>query len=590
MRATPWPQPREAPPHKGARRPPHAASRARNAPLSKPGPGFAGSHENAAPGEGAAPQGTAQGNRFAAAVQAFKNRVPVSFRIDSPQRRSRTAVFERLLRQGFMFVQRVMAALGWSFALRLAIQIFSWAVTLIVIRLLSPQDYGLMAMAVVYLGLGVVWRELGLNSLIIQARDLSEAELSRIFGAIILAHVLLAALLAGAAPFLAALFGDERLAPVLQVLAFSLLAMTFDSVPRAWLERALDFKATNAADLIAGIASAGVTLTLALLDQGVWSLVAGNVTTAAVASAVLWAKTPLRLRPRFDLWRLSNRFAFAGHSLWSQTLGQALGSMDHFIVGKLMGTSALGIYSIARELGTLPIAKISSVLTVVAFPAVAEIQADPTLIRGYFLRAVRLQATLATPAMFGLAACASEIVPLVLGEQWRAGIFIFAMICLGTPMRMIAVLLPPLAFGRGRPDVTVACQYRSLLVSAAFLSAGIAAGGLDGLAIASLAVALVTTLWSLSLTMPLIGGDAGAVLAEIRAASLNSALMGGVVYGFGLWLAPLVSVPMLLAAKIALGVAVYAALAFALDRDGLALLGQFAAKLRRSGRETEALP
>jgi O-antigen/teichoic acid export membrane protein len=468
-----------------------------------------------------------------------------------------------------MFVQRVLSALGWSFALRMGIQVFSWAVTLIVIRLLTPEDYGLMTMALAYLSLAMVWRELGLNSLLIQNRTIEPAEMSRIYGAMIVAHLLLCALLVAAAPPLARLFDDDRLTLVLQALALSLLIMPIASVPRAILQRSLNFKATTTSELISNIASAAVTLSLALLGQGVWALVAGNIVGSIVLSLALYWASPVKVRPRFDLALLRPRLPFMRQTLWSQTLGQVLGPINNFIVGKMLGTASLGFYSMAREIASLPVSKASSILVSVAFPAVSEIQSDPALIRSYFLRAIRVQSALTYPAMFGLAACAVEIVPLVLGEQWRPATFLFAMTCLGTPGRMITVLVPALAFGRGRPDLVVKCLYYALALTVVTLPIGIALGGLDGLAVAVLINLILNNLAHLRVVMGVVGSSAAEVMAQTWVATANAAVMAIGVYALGLAMESSLSPWAMLAAKIALGAAIYLPLALLFDRRSI---------------------
>lgn len=485
-----------------------------------------------------------------------------------------------------MFVQRVLSALGWSFALRMGIQVFSWAVTLIVIRLLTPEDYGLMTMALAYLSLAMVWRELGLNALLIQNRTIEPEEMSRIYGAIILAHIVLCLLLVAAAAPLARLFDDERLTLVLQALALSLLIMPIATVPRALLQRALNFKATTTSELVSNIASAAVTLSLALLGQGVWALVAGNIVGSIVLSLALYWASPIRLRPRFDLARLRPRLPFMRQTLWSQTLGQVLAPIGNFIVGKMLGTASLGFYSMAREIASLPVSKASSILVSVAFPAVSEIQSNPALIRSYFLRAVRVQSALTYPAMFGLAACATEIVPLVLGEQWRPAIFLFAMTCLGTPGRMITVLAPALAFGRGRPDLVVKCLYYALAVNVVTLPLGILLGGLDGLAIAVLINLVLNNIAHLRVVMGVVGSSAAEVMSQTRTATANAAVMAICVYLFGLAMQSTMSPWVLLASKIAIGALIYLPLALLFDRRSLEIARQLIQKA--SGRDKAA--
>jgi O-antigen/teichoic acid export membrane protein len=477
-----------------------------------------------------------------------------------------------------MFIQRVLSALGWSFALRLGIQVFSWAITLVVIRLLTPQDYGLMSMAMVYLSLAMVWRELGLNALLIQKRDLDAVQLGRIYGAIVIAHIVLTVVLIAAAPLLARVFEDPRLTPVLQALAASLLIMPIASVPRALLQRDLNFKATTVSELWSNIASAAVTLSMALAGYGVWALVGGNLIGTIVLSLVLRWMSPMKIAPRFDLAGLRPHFPFMRHTLWSQTLGNLLVPVGNFIVGKMLGAGPLGLFSMARELAALPVSKASSILAQVAFPAVSEIQNDPALIRSYFLRAVRVQSALMYPAMFGLAACASELLVLVLGEQWRPATLLFALQCLATPGVMISVLLPPIALGRGRPELLVSSLYRSLALRIVMLPLGILLGGIDGLAVASFLNIVFANMIQMRITLRVIDSGPREVLREIGPALANSGLMAATVFAAGFWLDDRLSPWTLLGAKIALGVAIYLPLAWLFDRESFRIAQLLRAK------------
>ena len=191
-------------------------------------------------------------------------------------------------RNPFMSLRdKVVRGLYWTGGTRLLGQAVTWLITIVVIRLLTPDDYGLLALAAVFVGFLFVLAEAGLGAALVQAPQLDDTKLRAIFAAVILVNSIFTAALIVAAPLIASFFSDSRLASVLQVLSAQLLLSIFAVIPTAILTRSLDFRRLSLIGLIASICGSLCTLALALSGYGVWSLVAGSLVTSTLNTAGL---------------------------------------------------------------------------------------------------------------------------------------------------------------------------------------------------------------------------------------------------------------------------------------------------------------
>ena len=182
---------------------------------------------------------------------------------------------------------KVVSALRWSAASRFFGQLFSWVVTIYVIRLLSPADYGLMAMAMVVVSFLILLNTYGLDAVLVQKNDLDEQVQRQVFGVVIILNLCFFLLVfLGAAP-IAALYGQAQLVPVLQVLSLQFLLLIFETLPQSKLEGDIKFAGRAVVDFVTLVLGSLVTLVLALLGAGVWALVWGAlvITAARVIGA-----------------------------------------------------------------------------------------------------------------------------------------------------------------------------------------------------------------------------------------------------------------------------------------------------------------
>jgi O-antigen/teichoic acid export membrane protein len=487
---------------------------------------------------------------------------------------------------GASFSSRVYRAVAWSAGLRIVSQIVTWAITLVLVRLLTPADYGLMAAAGFYFGLLVIVRELGLPSVIIQQRLEGEA-LARVFGAVLAAHWLLFVLVLAAAPWLADLAGQPQLVELLRVLALPLLIMGFGTIGRALLQRALDFRRIAIVELLSAVLSAVVALGCALAGLGVWALAAGLVAQHALNTILFLLWSPDRVRPRFDLVKLLPQLRFGSMIFLSSISATCSGTLPAFAVGRFFGATSAGLWALASDLADLLASRVMPIVTAVAFPAIAEVQSESERVRSYFVRGGALIAFFTFPILFGLAATSSEIVPLILGAQWVGAAVICSLICFRSAFWTVAALMSPLLVGLGRPELMLQNSLWRLGLTLVAAVAGLSIG-VEAFAAGLIVVEIIVVLMNLKIAAPLLRTTWWRMTTHFLPPLCNAGVMAACVFYVG-EIAPDDWSPLAtLLSKVSIGVFVYGALAAITDR------GSFAAALaivrRAAGGDAESEP
>ena len=403
----------------------------------------------------------------------------------------------------------------WLTAVRIFGQVLSWTITVYVVRILSPNDYGLMAMAGVYLSFAVLFSELGLSAAIIQRKELGRADLSNVAWAVLSINVALYALSYATAPLIAAFYSEPRVADVVRVAAIVLVVRSIGVVPSNMLCRELMFNRQSQAELIASASGAGATLILALEGFGVWSLVYGALILEAVRTLFCFVFYPWKPELTISLSKVKDMIDFGWKVAVARFIWYLYANMDLLIAGKILGKTQLGYYAVAVQLALMPLDRLmGSTVSHVGFPAFSKLQDDPATLRRYYLKIVNLLAFVSFPVCWGLFLVADSAVRLFLSEKWLPAILPLQILSMVTAFRAIHLINAPLEMAVGRPEVTIRNFALIVLVLAVSFFVG-SSYGLEGLAYAWLAfpvVFLITT----SLTLRLIGISLGRYLKELR--------------------------------------------------------------------------
>ena len=351
------------------------------------------------------------------------------------------------------FGTEVVRGLKWTAGAKFASQVITWGITIFVMRLLAPADYGLLAMASVFLALLGLFAEIGLGPALVQQADTSLQKQRQAFGVILLMNLTLFLLLNAAASLIALFYAEPKLTNVIRVMSLQFLMIPFSVIPEVLLQRRLDFKYRSLSDLGSTVIGSVATLILAVAGFGVWSLVIGNLAGFFFRAVFFNIFAPFRAWPSFSLKGMRSTLAFGGNVTGSKFLWFFFTQADTVIVGRVLGGEILGIYSVALHLATLPVQRVSAILNQVAFPAFSRFQHDRDLIAAQLLKALGLIAVVAFPILWGMSAVAPELIAVLLGPKWTAAVLPMQILAWVMPFRAVVGFLPSVTDAMGRPEI-----------------------------------------------------------------------------------------------------------------------------------------
>ena len=293
--------------------------------------------------------------------------------------------------------------------------------SLVLARLLMPRDFGIVAMATLVTGLATTFRDLGLGQALVQRQELEPKHLRAAFWGNAAMGMAICAALVLIAPSLGVYFKEPRMVPVLQAIAFLFVLSPFSVVPRAMLQRELNFRTPFFAELPASLSYGAVGITMALLGYNYWSLVAGQLTAAFVRSLALCILTRHvpQVVPSFR--GIRDLFSF-GLGATGVSLGHYIAvKIDYFAIGKQLNADALGLYTRAYTFVTYP-SMLTSQIGPVFFPAFSRMQHDRSRMHSAFSRVVTVLSMPFFPVLTIAVVAAPELIPTILGEQWTPSV------------------------------------------------------------------------------------------------------------------------------------------------------------------------
>lgn len=462
---------------------------------------------------------------------------------------------------GLVSAQGLASATRWMVAGRLVTQGSRFLVSVILARLLSPEAFGVVAVAMTTIVALEIVKDLGTGAALIQRPDVDQRLLSSVFFLNVLAGFLAAGLMAFGAPVIAAVFDTPGATPVVRAFALVLAVGGLTQVHHALLRRRMRFGGVAAVEMAGALTNGVVSIALALLGLGVWSMVWGNLAGVVVGSVVAWVASGWHPSARF---RGADLRAIAGFSLNTAAFNVttfALENTDKILVGRWLGTAPLGVYTLAQRTISYPLESISRVLMQVLFPAFARAQDDDELLRKGYSRAAGAVAFVTLPVMVGAAVTADPLVRAVLGPRWTELIPLLWFMAPAGALGALLSCVNTLYSAKGRAD----WMLRWGLASGALTLAAFAVGlqwGLQGLAVAYLAIMVVQVPVGYAIVLRLIDMPLRAmarVLAPYVAMTAAMALAAGATVrvvaaaGQGSWAQ--------LTAAVVVGVLVYGGLA-----------------------------
>ena len=460
---------------------------------------------------------------------------------------------------GTGFAERVKTGVIWKSGSQILGQLVTWASTFVVIRLLNPADYGLVAMTGVILTLLDLFNGWGFASSLVRDERTDRHRIGQAFAMLILMNGALALAQLAAAPFAAEYFHQPMVATLLRVQALFYLANPFNALGHALLMRRLEFRRQARIVLIAALLSAATAVACAFAGLGVWTLVA--------APAMLWYARAIGYIFTAKIWQVPPRFRFAGAGVMLRYGAAMIGvqacwfvqsQSDVFIGGRSLAPHQLGIYTTALFLTQILATKFVPPLNEVAFAAYSRIQGRPEMIQTAFLKSVRLIMLAALPFYFGLAVTAGPFIATFLGWKWTDTGPLVPILAMAMPMMTLQTLFAPATNALGRPGMAM----RTGLVGAVLMPLAFLFGigwGTQGLAWAWLCGMAVLLVATIEISLPLFGISRRDLFLAVAPGLAASLAMAGLVEAADALL-PAMAAGTRLGLLVATGIASYAAL------------------------------
>jgi len=458
----------------------------------------------------------------------------------------------------------LLRGIAWTGAVKWGSQLLSWVSTIVVARVLAPSDYGLVAMAMAFLGLVALVNEFGLGSAIVMVRSLSRAQVSQLNSLALSLGLAGFAVACAAALPLAKFYNAPDLPWVVVALGGTFLTAGLCSVPNAILEKSLRFKTLALVEGGQSLVNATVTVLLALIGFGYWALVLGGlisgVATAIVVVSI--AGAPFSV-PNYQT--LKSVLSLSWHLLASRLAWYLSSTADVFIAGRILGPAALGSYSFALTLANIPMERVTALVNRVSPAVYSAVQHDFSALRRYVLGLTEGLAMITFPAAFGLALVSEEFVLLVLGEKWQAIIVPLGVLATYAAVRSVASLLPPILFVTGGSRFGMFNGLWAMVVFPIAFYIG-SAWGVLGIAVAWMVVhplSLLPIYWRVFSTIQL---TAGQYLKALWPALSGTVVMAIAVLSAKLFLPVNSSLALRFLALVAVGGAAYLATTVGLHR------------------------
>lgn len=465
--------------------------------------------------------------------------------------------------------EKAVRGVPWTVVTFALTRLMTLATMVLLARLLVPADFGIVALAILVIGVMGVVGDVGLGSTLVLRQDLDRRAQGTLFTLMLAMGAVAAVLLATLSPLLARMFGEPRLAPVLAVLAFALVLNGLNWFYEPILLRELEFRRRFAAQVAQTLGYTVAAVALAVLGAGFWSLVAGHLVGSSLYGAALLRLTPYRVRPRFDRAIARDVLDTSRGFMAQGGLAFLRQNADYAAVGRVLGSAQLGIYSVAYRLSEIPSWAVADPVAKVTFPGFARMRARGEDVVPSFLSALHLVVLVTLPMGVILSAAAGPVTRVIFGERWLAMIGPLTVLGLWGAARPLQVTLGWFVNSLGHPG-------RSALVSAAVIVPLFAAtflgahlSGASAVAAAMLGEVIVTSLGFAIV----VRAKAGVPLRRLSQTVRPLVLAGGAA-----WIAVRVvtgALPDLVAVAAAapVGLAVYLALAALLDPGGLRAAG-----------------
>ncbi len=425
--------------------------------------------------------------------------------------------------------RKTVSGVVWSSLERFSVQGIQFVIMIVMARILSPSDYGLIGMLTVFLAVSQSLIDSGFSQALIRKQDRTEVDNSTVFYFNFVVGLVLYLILFVTAPYIASFYNIPELTSVTRVISLSVFINSLVVVQRALLTSKIDFKTQAKASFIAALFSGTIGITMAYKGFGVWSLVAQQIIDSLINTLLLWFFSKWRPLKIFSWISFQELFSFGSKLLASGLLGTVYNNLYIMVIGKFFSASDLGYYTRAYQFSAFPSSNLTETLQRVTYPALCNLQDDNIRLAAVYRRMLRVFAFIIFPLLIGLAAVAKPLVLLLLTEKWSFTAVLLQVICFSMMWYPIHAINLNLLQVKGRSDLFLRLEIIKKCIGVLTLCITIPMG-LISICIGSVFSSLIALALNTYYTGKLINVGFFRQMRDLYPILFYSLTMGGLVY------------------------------------------------------------
>ncbi|MEK6647562.1 MAG: MOP flippase family protein [Candidatus Firestonebacteria bacterium] len=342
--------------------------------------------------------------------------------------------------------------LKWSGISQISRYILQFIFSIFLARKLFPEDFGIISIVLTFVNLIGIFNDLGLRFAIVQKKELKDSHLTSSFWICILISAVFFVIIIFSAPLIALFFHKEMITPIIRIFAIKIIVDSFSIVPDTLLRRNMAFKKLAFIDLGETIAYGITAIILVLNGFGIFSIAWGYAISSFVKAILLWKNHPIPIKIQFDITSFRELFMFSKSVMGFKIVSYFISNIDYLIVGKFLGMTPLGYYTLAFNMANFPREKLSSIVSNVTFPAFSKIQDDYEVLRQGYLKTITYISIVTFPLLAGLLVLASLFITTVYTQKWNEMILPLQILCIGGMFSSITTFIGVIFWSTGHSD------------------------------------------------------------------------------------------------------------------------------------------
>ena len=381
----------------------------------------------------------------------------------------------------------------WSASTTAFSQVFTFIFGVILARLLSPEDFGVIAATIIFNEIASTIVSSGVTTALIQRKDVQGIHYSSALTLMIILSIVVCGILVSISPWVGIFFHNKLVGEVMAVMAIYVLILPFIAIPTAKLYSQIDFRSTGIGEIIQQLTGGIISVLLAYYGWGIWSLVYGKLIGRALKAFVLAYLIKWRISFSLKLKAIRDIFSFGAKVVMSNILNDIASNIDYLVIGRLLGPAQLGFYSRAYSLMTLPLTRITSVTQNVLFSAFSDIQNDKSALKKGLLKAVCYISLISFPLLTCLFFISPAFIHTVYGEKWMAAVLPLKIMCFAGMLLSVEPIIVSAIVAMGYIGIEVKRQLIYLII----LTVGVYIGSYWGIVGVSFAVLFASIIFFL---------------------------------------------------------------------------------------------